>query len=567
MKLKKILTTAFAVTLIGASLAACGSKNSGNDASSSPSSSASSSASASASGDSSNSKTELVMNYRADPPALDVSKAESAASFTFLGAVSEGLYRLDKDMKPQPALAADMPQISADGLTYTIKLRDGITWSDGSPVTANDFVYSFQRTLDPKTAATYAFVVAWIKGGNDIQSAKDDAAVEAAKKNLGAKAIDDKTLEITLDHPIPFFTSMLAFLNFYPQKKDFVEPLGDKNGADADKVIGCGPFLLTKWDHDQTLVLEKNPKYWDAANVKLTKVTLNIVKDTATGLNLYETGATDYADIKGDQMKAYEGKEDLKIKSELVTGYLNFQATKVPAFANAKVRQAFSMAIDRQGLADTVLMNGSVPATGFVPNGNSDGNGNEFRKIAGNDAIAFDPAKAKQLLQEGLAEAGVSKLPAISILSDDTETAKKMDEYLVSQWQTNLGVTVTAEPMPHKNRLDKELKKDYTIVSTLWGADYNDPMTWLDMFLKGSPLNTQDWTNAQYDDLIKKAQVEQDLAKRSDELVQAEKILLSEQAVTPLYFRSSPFVINPKLKDLILPPYGPDFELKWAHFE
>lgn len=565
MKLKKILTTAFAVTLIGASLAACGSKNSGNDASSSPSSSASSSASAS--GDSSNSKTELVMNYRADPPALDVSKAESAASFTFLGAVSEGLYRLDKDMKPQPALAADMPQISADGLTYTIKLRDGITWSDGTPVTANDFVYSFQRTLDPKTAATYAFVVAWIKGGNDIQSAKDDAAVEAAKKNLGAKAIDDKTLEITLDHPIPFFTSMLAFLNFYPQKKDFVEPLGDKNGADADKVIGAGPFLLTKWDHDQTLVLEKNPKYWDAANVKLTKVTLNIVKDTATGLNLYETGATDYADIKGDQMKAYEGKDDLKIKSELVTGYLNFQGTKVPAFNNVKVRQAFSMAIDRQGLADTVLMNGSVPATGFVPNGNSDGNGNEFRKIAGNDAIAFDPAKAKQLLQEGLAEAKVDKLPAISILSDDTETAKKMDEYLVSQWQTNLGVTVTAEPMPHKNRLDKELKKDYTIVSTLWGADYNDPMTWLDMFLKGSPLNTQDWTNAQYDDLIKKAQVEQDLAKRSDELVQAEKILLSEQAVTPLYFRSSPFVINPKLKDLILPPYGPDFELKWAHFE
>jgi oligopeptide transport system substrate-binding protein len=564
MKLKKIFSTALAVTLIGASLAACsGKNNTDNGASSSPSNSASSSSSGSAAP---SGKTELVMNYRADPPALDVSIAESAASFTFLGAISEGLYRLDKDMKPQPALASELPQVSADGLTYTIKLRDGITWSDGSPVTADDFVYSFQRTLDPKTKATYAFVVSWIKGGADIQGAKDDAAAEAAKKNLGAKAIDPKTLEITLDHPVPFFTSMLAFLTFYPQKKDFVDPLGDSSGADADKVIGAGPFLLTKWDHEQTIVLEKNPKYWDAANVALTKVTLNIVKDTNTGLNLYETGATDYADIKGDQMKAYEGKDDLKIKSELVTGYLNFQGTKVPQFQNAKVRQAFSMAIDRQGLVDTVLMNGSVPATGFVPNGNSDGNGAEFRKVVGDLPGSFDAAKAKELLDAGLKEAGGS-LPTLSIIGDDTETGKKLLEYLTSQWKTNLGVDVTAEPMPHANRLEKELGKDYTIVSTLWGADYNDPMTWLDMFLTGSPLNTQDWKNTQYDDLIKKAQVEQDLAARSKLMQDAEKILVGEQAVTPLYFRSSPFVINPKLKDLILPPYGPDFELKWAHFE
>ncbi|TJY40756.1 peptide ABC transporter substrate-binding protein [Cohnella pontilimi] len=545
MKLRKIFSTALVISLIGASLAACGGKSgSGKD--------------------------ELVSNYRADPPALDVSIAESSAAFTLLGAISEGLYRLDKDMKPQPALAADFPKVSDDGLVYTIKLRDGITWSDGTPVTANDFVYSFQRTLDPNTKATYAFVVAWIKGGEAIMSAKDNAAIEEAKKNLGAKAIDEKTLEITLDHPVPFFTSMLSFLTFYPQKKDFVDPLGDKSGADADKVIGAGPFKLTKWEHDQTLVLEKNDKYWDKDNVKLKKITLNVVKDTGTGLNLYETGATDVAEVKGDQMAAYKGKPDLQIRSELVNGYLNFQFKKVPAFANKKVREAFSMAIDRQGLVDTALRNGSVAATGYVPNGNLDGNGEEFRKLAGDLAPKFDPAKAKQLLAEGLAEAGISSMPKLSIIGDDNENDKKILEFVVSQWKENLGVTVEASPMPHKNRLEKELAKEYQIVSTRWGADYNDPMTWLDMYLKGGPFNTQDWEgpeNDKYTELVKAASTEQDLKKRSDMLVEAEKILMGEAAVTPIYFRSTPFVVNPKLKDMIMPPYGPDFEWKWAHFE
>jgi oligopeptide transport system substrate-binding protein len=568
MKVSKIFSTALVVTLLGASLAACGGKNSpAGSASSSTSPSGSASATASASNSSSGGKTDLVMDYRADPPALDVSIAESAAAFTFLGAVSEGLYRLDKDMKPQPALAKDMPEISADHLTYTMHLRDGITWSDGTPVTAQDFVYSYQRTLDPKTKATYAFMLAWIKGGSDIQNAKTDADVEAAKKKLGVVAKDDKTLVITLDHPIPFFTSILAFLNFFPQKESFVAPLGEKSGADSDKVLGCGPFLLTSWSHDQTLVLEKNPKYWDAANVKLNKVTVNIVKDTNTGLNLYETGAADYTDIKGDQVTAYQGKPDLQIKSELVTGYVNFQFKKQPAFANLKVRQAFSLAIDRDGLVNTAMKNGSVAATGYVPNGNSDGNGQEFRKLVGDLMPKSDPAKAKQLLAEGLKEAGVASLPKMTIIGDDSEINKKIMEFITSQWQQNLGVTVEPSPMPHKNRVAKELAKDYTIVNTLWGADYNDPMTWLDMYLTGGALNTQDWSNAQYDKLVKDAQVEQDLAKRSQMLQDAEKLLMQEQAVTPLYFRSSPFVVNPKLKDLILPPYGPDFELKWAHFD
>ncbi|WP_239617580.1 peptide ABC transporter substrate-binding protein [Cohnella mopanensis] len=553
MKFKKIFSAAMAVTLAGTLLAACSNDNKNSEPSASGST-----------GSGTGSKQELVMNYRADPPALDVSIAESAASFTILGAISEGLYRLDKDMNPEPALAAELPTISEDGLTYTIKLRDGLVWADGSPLTAKDFVYSYQRTLDPATKASYAFILTWLKGGQAVQDAKTPEELKTAQENLGVKAIDDKTLEITLDIPRAYFTAQLAFLNYYPQKQEFVEAQGSKSGADADKVLGAGPFVLTKWDHEQQLVLEKNPKYWDAANVKLDKVTLNIVKDTSTGLNLYESKKTDYADIKGDQMKPYEGKTELHRKSELVTGYLNFQQTKVPAFANVKVRQALSMAIDRQGLVDVVLKNGSVASTGYVPNGNSDGNGEEFRKVVGDTEVAFDAAKAKALLAEGLAEVGITSLPQLSVIGDDTETGKKMLEYLVSQWKTNLGITVLAEPLPHATRLERELGKNYTIVSTLWGADYNDPMTWLDMYVSGGPFNTQDWKNAKYDELIKGAEKELDNKVRAEKMHEAEKILLEEAAVFPLFFRSSPFLIKDKVEGLILPPYGPDFELKWT---
>lgn len=563
MKFKTVVSSAMALTLAGTLLAACGNNNeNGNNASGSPSASAGASSSATNGG--SNSKQELVMNYRADPPALDVSIAESAASFTILGAISEGLYRLDKDNNPQPGLAAELPQISADGLTYTIKLRQGLKWANGEPLTAKDFIYSYLRTLDPATKASYAFILTWIKGGQAIQDAKTPEELEAAKKAFGAKAIDDSTLEITLDQPRAYFTKQLAFLNYYPQNEKFVAAQGDKSGADADKVLGAGPFVLTKWDHEQQLVLEKNPNYWDAANVKLDKVTLNIVKDPGTGLNLYESGKTDYADIKGNDMKKYEGKPELTLKKELVTGYLNFQQEQVPAFKNVKIRQALSMAIDRSLVTELVLKNGSAPSTGYVPTGNSDGNGNEFRKVAGDTQVAFDAAKAKELLAEGLKEAGLDKLPTLEIIGDDTETGKQLLENLKLQWKQNLGIDVTPTALPHATRLDKELKGNYQIVSSLWGADYDDPMTWLDMFITGGPFNTQAWSNSEYDGLVKAAQKELDNAKRADELKQAEKILMDEAAISPLYFRQSPFLVNTKVKDLILPAYGPDFELRWT---
>ncbi|UQZ87040.1 Dipeptide-binding protein DppE precursor [Paenibacillus konkukensis] len=507
---------------------------------------------------------ELRINLSAEPPALDSSIATTNPAFTIINALNEGLYRLDADGKPQPALAKELPKISADGLVYTITLRDGLTWADGTPLKASDFEYAYKRTLDPATKAKYASMLSWIKGGAALNTAKPEE-VEAKKAAVGVKATDDKTLEITLEKPIAFFTDQLSMPIFFPQKPDFVKAQGDKYGADADKVIGAGPFKLEKWDHEQQLVLVKNDKYWDAANVKLNKVTVNVVKEASTSLNMYETNQVDLTELKGDQYAMYQGKPDLALKKEFVSSYVMFQVNKVPAFANAKIRQALGMAIDRKALNEVVLGGASIPSTGLVPGTVLDGNKQEFRKVAGDTEPPFDAAKAKTLLAEGLKELNMTSLPPFKLTSDDTDSSKKTIEFIQAQWKQNLGVDVTGEPLPFALRVKNMQEGNFDALIALWGADYNDPMTFLDMWVTGNKsFNYMQYSNPAYDDLIKGADKEVDLAKRSKMLVDAEKLLMNDMPLAPLYFRTRPYAKRTNVDGLILPAMSKEWELKWV---
>jgi oligopeptide transport system substrate-binding protein len=559
MKATKWVSTAVALTLVGSIAIGCTKKEPAPAASPAATGGATATAAPAPS-----KPQEIKINFSAEPPVMDSSKATANAAFTIIGAFNEGLYRLDKSGKATPALAKDMPKKSADGLTYTIDIRDNAVWSDGSPVKASDFVYSYKRTLDPATKAQYSFIVAWIKGGAAVTKADTPEKLKAEQDALGVKAISDKQLEITLEKPVTFFTNLLAFATFFPQKEEFVKAQGDKYGAEADKVIGAGPYILKQWDHSQTLVLEKNPKYWDAANVKLTKATVNIIKDTNTGLNLYETNAADLTEIKGDQLKLYEGKPDVTPKPELTNQYLMYQIKKVPALANKKIRQALGMAIDRKAYVDTVLANGSVPSNGLVPVGTLDGGSGEFRKSAGDTQPPFDAAKAKQLFAEGLTELGLKELPKLKMVADDSETAKKSLEFIQAQWKQNLNYEMIPEPVPHALRIDKQSKHDFEISLALWGADYNDPMTFLDMWITGGEFDEGDYSNPQYDALIKSAQNEADPAKRVKAMVDAEKILMDDQGVSPMYFRSKVYLKKPSVDGLFLASFGPEWELRWT---
>lgn len=567
MKMKKVLSSAMALTLIGGALAGCGSKESG--ASTAPSENPSSTATTDTSpstAPAAGNKTMTIL-FSAEPPDLDSSKGTTNAAFTMLGALNEGLYRLDKDGVPQPALAAALPEISADGLVYTIKLRDGLTWSDGTPLTASHFVDALKRTVDPATKASYAFMVQWIKGGAAVTSAKDEAAIKAAKDAFGAKALDEKTLEITLERPIAWFTQQLAFAIFFPQKTDLVASTGDEYGKDPDKVIGAGPFVLKQWQHEQQLTFEKNPNYWDAANVKLDKVVINIVKDRASAVNLYETKKADLTDLAGDFIKQYEGKPDAQVKKELTNAYLMFQQESAPFLKNVNIRKALATSINLQQHIDIVLKNGSTPGTGIVPTGTADGNGGEFRKTAGDTQEPFNVDKAKEYLAAGLKELNLTALPEFKVTADDTEGAKKSLEFILAQWNQNLGVKAVADPVPHELRVERQHNKDYQVIIALWGADYNDPMTFLDLWTTTSDFNELNYSNPEFDKAIESAQLEVDGAKRAQLLVDAEKILLNDQALAPLYFRTKVYALNPKVTGLYFPAFGQEWELKYADIQ
>ncbi|MFE5319885.1 peptide ABC transporter substrate-binding protein [Paenibacillus sp. NPDC056579] len=548
MKLKKLLVLATVTAMFGTVAAGCA-DNTKNQAGGT---------------DTKAPAQELRINLSAEPPALDSSIATTNPTFTIINAINEGLYRLDAEGKPQPGLAKELPKISADGLVYTITLRDGLTWADGTPLKASDFEYAYKRTLDPATKAKYASMLSWIKGGAALNTAKPEE-VEAKKAEVGVKAKDDKTLEITLEKPVAFFTDQLSMPIFFPQKPDFVKSQGDKYGADADKVIGAGPFKLEKWDHEQQLILVKNDKYWDAANVKLNKVTVNVVKDASTSLNMYETNQVDLTELKGDQFKMYQGKPDLALKKEFVSSYVMFQTKKVPAFANAKVRQALGMAIDRKALNEVVLGGASIPSTGLVPGTVLDGNKQEFRKVAGDAQPAYDPAKAKTLLAEGLKELNMTSLPTFKLTSDDTDTSKKTIEFIQAQWKQNLGVDVTGEPLPFALRVKNMQENNFDSLIALWGADYNDPMTFLDMWVSDNKsFNYMQYSSPQYDQLVKGADKEIDLAKRSKMLIDAEKQLMSDMPLAPLYFRTRPYAKKTNIDGLILPAMSKEWELKWV---
>lgn len=556
MKANKWLSTAVALTLVGSVAAGCATKQDAAQPSAPSNSGDTSKPAAPAK------PQELKINVAAEPPVLDGSKLTAAIGYTMLNEFNAGLYRIDKDGKAQPDLAAGDPTVSSDGLTWTFKLRDA-QWADGQPVKAQDFVYSWKRTLDPATKAQYSFMVAWIKGGDEILKSKTPDELKKAMDNFGAKAIDDKTLEVKLVRPVTFFKELMGFQVFDPQREDFVKQAGDKYGADADKVIGAGPFKLVKWDHGQSLEFVKNDKYWDAKSVKLDKFTVQVVKDTNTGQNLYETNAADVTEIKGDQIKLYQGKPDVALKPELTNSYIMFQ-NKNKAFSNAKIRQALTLGIDRQAFVDVTLANGSVASTGLVPNGTADGNGQEFRKSAGETQPKFDAAKAKQLLADGLKEAGLTSLPQFKLMADDTETAKKQLEFIISQWKTNLGVDAVADPVPHALRLEKSSKHDFDAVLSLWGADYNDPMTFLDMWETGGEFDEVDYSNPDYDKLIKSARESADPAARSKMLADAEKLLMNDMPVGPLYFRTRVYLKRPSVDGMFLPAYGVEWEVRWA---
>ncbi|MGE5591096.1 MAG: peptide ABC transporter substrate-binding protein [Bacillota bacterium] len=510
----------------------------------------------------------LRWNLGEEPPGLDSATSTDQISFEVLNNIQEPLIRQQENQPPTKGsgMAVDWT-VSPDGKTYTFKLRDS-KWSDGQPVTAKDYAFAWKRAMNPKTASEYAYQFAYIAGADalsaiDIKAADADQKIEEAMKNVGIKVVDDKTLEVTLGSPAPYFLSLLSFPSYLPQREDIVSKYGDQYAADPDKMVYSGPFVITEWTHESKMVWEKNPNYWDKDNVKLDRVEMTMIKDINTPVNMYEAGELDVINVPAEFLEQYKSKGVVKTRAEATTWYIQFN-NKDNIFKNQNIRKAFSLAIDRQTFVDKVLANGSIPATTYTPGTIAGANG-PFKDLVG-DVLktTADVAGAKAALEAGLKELGLSKLPPISFLSGDSERAKKWAVAIQEMWKQNLGAEVNIETVAFKVRLDRMTKGQYQIVFAGWGGDYNDPMTFIDMWVTDGGNNDSFYSNADYDKYVNEAKTTDDQGKRMEAMKNAEKILLEELPIAPVFHPAWNFIQKPYVEGIQRFAVGADMDFKTA---
>ena len=509
---------------------------------------------------------ELNLMEGAEIPSMDSAIAEDSVAFNILNNVNEGLFRLNQENIAEPALAEGEPEVSEDGLTYTFKLRDA-NWSNGTPVTAQDFVFSWQRAIDPATGSPYGpyMMAGTIKNATAISEGKMD------KAELGIEATDEKTLVVTLERPVPYFMSLMAFGTFYPQNEAFDTEKGDAYASNSDNLLSNGPFVLTNWDGTGLKwTMEKNAEYWDAETVQLEKINVDVVKEPGTAVNLYTSGEKDRAGLSGEYAMQYADNEEVIKELEPTLFYLKFNqernGEKTP-LANENIRRAIAMAFNKQDLTDVVLANGSLPANYLVPTEFTfDESGADFREVNG-DMNEFNAEEAKTFWATGLEELGETEV-TLELLGGDSELAKKMDEYLKAQLEANLeGLTVNLKAVPFNVRLELDEAQDYDIQNSGWGPDYQDPMTFIDLFVTGSSHNLMSYSNPEFDALIEQAKGElaQDLAGRWDAMAKAEKILIEDDAaIAPIYQRGVMSLQKPYVQGIVSHPFGGDYSYKWA---
>jgi oligopeptide transport system substrate-binding protein len=509
---------------------------------------------------------EQVLNVleSAEIPSMDSVMSQDVLSFTMLNATNEGLYRLDADQKVIPGVAEAAPTYNDDKTVITIKLRQDTKWSNGDSVTAHDFVFAWQRAIDPKVAAPYG---AYFMEGK-IKNASEIVAGKAKLEDLGIKAVDDYTLEITLVRALPYIESYLTFPLFYPQNKKFVEAEGDKFASDASHLLFNGPFKMTKWDGPTGTewVLEKNADYVNAKDVTLEKINFNVSKDPQASANAYTAGE---ADITGKLAQAailsqFEGDPALLRYQEPSIWWLKMNE-KNPALKNVNIRKAIALTVDKKALTEDVLANGSIAADFLVPKGFSYLDGKDFRDTAGT-YLSTNKEEAKKLWEQGLKETGLKEV-SFTYVGQDTETSKVTDAFIKDQLEKNLpGLKITIEAVPFKIRIAREDAEDYDLLMGGWGPDYADPMTYMDLWVTDGGQNHMSYSNPEFDKLIKAAS-EELVDKPQDRwkaLQDAEKILLEDDAaIAPLYQRSVNLLINPKVKGFAHHAFGPDYSYQW----
>lgn len=547
--MKKIIALLLAGAMM-VSTTACGNNTASSAASGTGNTASAASSSSAAADDLSQSKYPgtsdadmVTVNLQQEPPELNTTLTSDTASAVILRHTMSGLMRLDKDDKPVPDLAESYT-VSADKKTYTFKLRQGVKWSNGEPVTSKDYVFAWTTAMKKDTGSTYSFILTDnIKGGQDYYDGK------IKEDGLGIKAPDDYTLEVTFNNPIPYALHLFTFQTYLPINEKAYKAAGaDKYAKDKDTFVTNGPYKVSEWVHDDHVTVEKNADYWDAANVHIPKIKFVEIKDANAAMNALKAGQLDYMTVSGDQLAQFQA-EGQPVKTYVDGGnwYVQYNTKKKP-FDNAKVRKAFGMAIDKDTFVKNVRKDGSIAATGIVPPSTAGANNTKYTDARGDIALKYDVTEAKKLLDEGLKEEGLtaSSLKLVFLTGNSTGAVKDAT-FMQQQWKKNLGVTVDVQPLAFKARIDAMNKNNFDFVYAGWAPDYNDPMTFLDLFTTNNGSNYGKYSSKEYDDLIASAVKESDPVKRQELLIKAETLAVQTDApIFPLYYGVIPYTTSSK---------------------
>ncbi len=493
--------------------------------------------------------TSSVLNVmvEVEVESLDPQVATDGTSFEVIANFTDGLKQMDAKGGVINALCAD-EKVSDDGLTYTFKIRDDANWSNGDPVTAADFVFGWQRAVDPALASEYSYML------SDIGQIKNAADIIAGKKpvtDLGVKAVDAKTLQVQLEVPVSYFDQLLYFPTYYPVNQKFFESCGASYATSPETTLSNGAFILTSYEPAATnFKLEKNPNYYDAAKVSLSGLNYQVIKESQQALLSYQNGDLDIIQLSGDQVDQVKDDPEYKSVGAGYLWYISPNVAKYPELANLNMREALTFALDRKTIVDSVVKDGSSATYTAVPPQFATGpagddfsaNQDEFK-----DVCAFDAAKALDFYNKAKTELGKDTF-SFEMIVDDTEIQQNVAAVIKEEIESTLpGVTITLRVEPKKQRVEDCQNGTFCLALTRWGPDYADPMTYLAMWVTNNSNNYGLWSNADYDKLIAETTTGDlctDLTGRWAALKQAEKIAMDDAVIFPLYTQANADMIK-----------------------
>ncbi len=548
MKLRKILALVLAL-LMGLSLVACGNnaateESTGDNTEATPTTSMYPGTAAAG---------EITVNLGSEPEDLNTITETYSYCYTLTRHYMENLLMLDENANPAPAVAKEMPTISEDGLTYTFHLRDDVKWTNGDPVTAHDFIFGWTQLINPEVASNYAyFGYQLFKNGEKFYNG------ECGIEEVGFKALDDYTIEVTLENPTAYATYMFTFGNFAPVNEKFYNEVGAENYmTEAEYFCTNGAFTVEEWVHESKFVIAKNPDYYRADDVKLDKINFLMIATSDAELNSFKAGECDVIGLTGAQAKTMreEGYQVYSV-ADNAEFHLLFNCED-EMLSNKNLRKAFDLAYSRQALIDAILQNDSMPATSFTANGVNGYDGTSFAdaveaKYGKLNAGEANVELANQYLDTALQELGVTKEEVgahITMNCGDSDTAVNQAAFFQEQFRVNLGIEIQVKSMTTKAQAAERDAGNYDLDVTGWGPDYNDPMTFLDMWVTDGGNNSTGWSNARYDELIDMCKSETDLAKRQEYFLECEKILNEESPISCIYWRVANMTVSEKMAD------------------